>query len=81
MKEEELQEKVLAVIREHIDESVRKIELHSHLEKEFSLDSVAILEIIFVIEDFFHINITNQEATKLQTPSDAVILIQQKLSV
>lgn len=77
MKEEqdELMEEVLAIVEEHLDQSVMPDTL-----LESVCDELDIIELIMAMEEEFDIEIYEDEEELVKTPRDLVRIVSSKLS-
>ncbi|WP_243028507.1 acyl carrier protein [Thermus albus] len=79
MTEQEIFEKVKAVIAEKLSVEPEKITLEARFIEDLGADSLDTVELIMGLEDEFGLEISDEEAEKIRTVKDAVAFIQAKL--
>ncbi|WP_243030062.1 acyl carrier protein [Thermus altitudinis] len=79
MTEQEIFEKVKAVIAEKLSVEPEKVTLEARFIEDLGADSLDTVELIMGLEDEFGLEISDEEAEKIRTVKDAVAFIQAKL--
>lgn len=79
MTEQEIFEKVKAVIADKLQVEPEKVTLEARFIEDLGADSLDIVELIMGLEDEFGLEISDEEAEKIRTVKDAVEYIKAKL--
>lgn len=79
MTEQEIFEKVKAVIADKLSVEPEKITLEARFIEDLDADSLDTVELIMGLEDEFGLEISDEDAEKIRTVKDAVAYIQSKL--
>ncbi|CAM3402454.1 acyl carrier protein [Aequorivita lipolytica] len=83
MTSEEIYRKLEPIIKTYLPEdiSAKEINRSSDLTRELNINSAHLVDIILDIEDVFNIEFKNEDMEQLRNVNDAILLIQQKISI
>ena len=70
-----IEDKVRKIIAEKLDVDLDDVKLESHFVNDLGADSLDLVELIMSMEEEFDLDISDEEAEKLQTVQDAVDFI------
>lgn len=79
MTEQEIFEKVKALIADKLSVEPEKITFEARFIEDLGADSLDTVELIMGLEDEFGLEISDEDAEKIRTVKDAVAYIQSKL--
>jgi acyl carrier protein len=71
--------RIRAALAEHLKKDVSKIQLQSDLRKDLGLDSLAMIELLFKIEETFDLEIPNDDLSQITTVGDVIAYVEQRL--
>ncbi|MCS6892958.1 MAG: acyl carrier protein [Deltaproteobacteria bacterium] len=77
---EELSSKVKSIIAEQLGVSLENVKDNARFMDDLGADSLDIVELIMALEEQFDIEISDQEAEKIQTVGDAIEFIAKRKS-
>ncbi|XP_069123467.1 acyl carrier protein-like isoform X2 [Argopecten irradians] len=75
---EEIEERVMNVIKAHDTINAEKLQLTSHFMNDLGLDSLDHVEIVMAIEDEFGFEIPDIDSERLLTPQDLIRYVADK---
>jgi acyl carrier protein len=80
MSEEQITKKFIDILRGYVKDAalLEKATLETHILKDLKVNSARLVDIIIKCEDVFGTTIDDDEADRIATIGDAVMLIQQK---
>ena len=71
--------RIRSALAEHLKRDVSKIQLQSDLRKDLGLDSLAMIELLFKIEETFDLEIPNDDLSQITTVGDVINYVEQRL--
>ena len=75
---------ILAIVQDHIPSASQRSGPppadHAALIADLGFDSVAITEMVFFVEDLFHVRISNEEILRVRTVADLRAFVREKLA-
>ena len=72
---EEIQAKVIQIIREQLGKDVSEIKMSSHFIEDLDADSLDTVELVMALEEEFEVDIPDEAAEKITTVQSAVDFI------
>ncbi len=72
MTEQEIQEKVVAIVAEQMGKDKAEITRDTHFVNDLNADSLDTVELVMEFEDEFETSIPDEEAEKIQTVGQAI---------
>jgi|SRR5262245_23922916 len=70
---------IRTALAQHLKRDVSKIRLEDNLRADLGLDSLAMIELLFKIEEAFDLEIPNDDLSKIATVSDVVAYVEERL--
>ncbi len=70
---------VIAALGDYLNEDQRKLGATLSLREDLGLDSLAIIELLYRIEEAFNLSIPDEDLEKLQTVGDVIVYIEHTL--
>lgn len=71
--------RIRTALAEHLKRDVRKIHPQDDLRKDLGLDSLAMIELLFKIEEAFDLEIPNDDLSKIATVGDVIAYVEERL--
>ena len=71
--------RIRTALAEHLKRDVSKVRLQDDLRKDLGLDSLAMIELLFRIEEVFDLEIPNDDLSQITTVGDVVIYVEQRV--
>jgi acyl carrier protein len=71
--------RIRAALAQHLKRDVDKIGLHDDLRKDLGLDSLAMIELLFKIEETFDLEIPNEDLSNIATVGDVIGYVERRL--
>jgi acyl carrier protein len=80
MSEEQITKKIIEILRGYVKDStlLERATQETHILKDLKVNSARLVDIIIKCEDVFGTSIDDDDADRIATIGDAVLLIQQK---
>jgi acyl carrier protein len=73
-----IEEKVIALVGEHLDAPKEEISEKSSFVDDFKADSLDMVELVMALEDEFEVKIPDEDYDKIKTVGDAIHYIKGK---
>jgi acyl carrier protein len=70
---------IRTALAEHLKRDVTKIRLEDNLRKDLGLDSLAMIELLFKIEETFDLEIPNEDLSEITTVGDVIAYMERRL--
>jgi acyl carrier protein len=70
---------IRTALAQHLKRDVSKIRPEDNLRADLGLDSLAMIELLFKIEEAFDLEIPNDDLSKIATVSDVVAYVEERL--
>lgn len=74
-----ISDQIRTALAEDLKRDVDTIELHHSLREDLGLDSLAMIELLFKVEEAFDLEIPDSDLQKLVTVADIVRYVEQKV--
>src|SRR5215813_10066974 len=71
--------RIRGALAEHLKRDVSKVQLQSDLRKDLGLDSLAMIELLFKIEEAFDLEIPNDDLSQITTVGDVIAYVEHRL--
>src|SRR5436190_622445 len=71
--------RIRTALAEHLKRDVSKVRLQDDLRKDLGLDSLAMIELLFRIEEVFDLEIPNDDLSQITTVGDVVVYVEQRM--
>ena len=71
--------RIRAALAEHLKRDVSKVQLQDDLRKDLGLDSLAMIELLFKIEEAFDLEIPNDDLSQITTVGDVINYVEQRV--
>ena len=66
-------------LAQHLKRDVSKIHPQDRLREDLGLDSLAMIELLFKIEEHFDLEIPNEDLSRVTTVADVTVYVEEKL--
>jgi acyl carrier protein len=73
-------QKIIAALADYLRRDPTSIETDHHLRDDLGLDSMAVIELLYKIEEVFNIQIPDQDLVRLSTVGAVVQYVDQRLA-
>ncbi|HEY7128090.1 MAG TPA: acyl carrier protein [Nitrospira sp.] len=73
-------QKIIAALGDYLRRDPKTIEADHHLRDDLGLDSMAVIELLYKIEEVFNIQIPDQDLVGLSTVGSVVHYVDQRLA-
>jgi acyl carrier protein len=71
--------RIREALAEHLKRDVSKVQLQDDLRKDLGLDSLAMIELLFKIEETFDLEIPNDDLSQITTVGDVVTYVEERV--
>jgi acyl carrier protein len=71
--------RIRTALAEHLKRDVSKVQLQDDLKKDLGLDSLAMIELLFKIEETFDLEIPNDDLSQITTVGDVITYVEHRL--
>lgn len=75
----DLQDKVIELTATQSGCRLEEIKPDSHFEDDLGMDSLDAIELVMALEDYFNVEISDEDADTLKTVTQAVAYLEKKL--
>ena len=75
----EVSTRIRTALAQHLKRDVEKIRPQDDLRKDLGLDSLAMIELLFKIEEAFDLEIPNEDLSQITTVGDVIGYVQRRL--
>jgi acyl carrier protein len=73
-----IEERIRAIIAEHLDTPEEEVIPEASFTDDLGADSLDLVELVMAMEEEFGIEISDEEAERIQTVQDAVTFIEER---
>jgi acyl carrier protein len=77
----DLEDRVAAIIVEQLGVTRKELVPEAHISDDLGADSLDIVELVMAMEEIFDIEISDDDAEKIQTIGDVLAYVKKKLEV
>ncbi len=71
--------RIRVALAEHLKRDVSKVQPQDDLKKDLGLDSLAMIELLFKIEETFDLEIPNDDLSQITTVGDVIAYVERRL--
>jgi len=71
---------IRTALAQHLKRDVSKIRPQDRLREDLGLDSLAMIELLFKIEEHFDLEIPNEDLSRVTTVADVTMYVEEKLA-
>ena len=71
--------RIRTALAQHLKRDVGQIHLHDHLREDLGVDSLAMIELLFKIEEAFDLEIPDDDLSKITTVGDVITYVEGRL--
>jgi len=79
MSDRDVTEKIVAALADYLKRDPASIQLDHHLRDDLGLDSMAVIELLYKIEEVFDLQIPDQDLVALSTVGAVAQYVEQRL--
>jgi acyl carrier protein len=72
-------DRIRTALAEHLKRDVSKVQPQDDLKKDLGLDSLAMIELLFKIEETFDLEIPNDDLSQITTVGDVIAYVERRL--
>ena len=80
MSDQDVTQKIVAALADYLKRDPKTIELDHHLRDDLGLDSMAVIELLYKIEEVFNLQIPDQDLVGLSTVGTVALYVERRLS-
>jgi acyl carrier protein len=77
--EQDIATQIRTALAQHLKRDVGKIRPEDRLREDLGLDSLAMIELLFKIEEHFDLEIPNEDLSRITTVADVTAYVEEKL--
>ena len=70
---------IRTALAQHLKRDISKIRPQDRLREDLGLDSLAMIELLFKIEEHFDLEIPNEDLSRVTTVADVTVYVEEKL--